>query len=89
MNAVIAAVRRRSPSAIDVGASLDINSGHPVRCGFRLTLTMSWPSDSLLAMLRPRTGAVVCLAVAAVVTAAVRETPAGIALSPSALSQVR
>jgi len=36
-------------------------------------------------MLRPGTVAVVCLAVAAVVTVAVRETPAGVAPSPSAL----
>jgi hypothetical protein len=36
-------------------------------------------------MLRPRTIAVVCLAGAAAVTVAVRETPAGVAPSPSAL----
>ncbi len=36
-------------------------------------------------MLRPRTGAVACLASAAVVTVAVRETPAGVAPGPSDL----
>ena len=46
---------------------------------------MSRSSHNVCAMLRPRTGAVVCLAVAAVVTVAVRETPAGVTPSPSAL----
>ena len=46
---------------------------------------MSWPSDSVIAMFRLRTVAVVCLAAAAVVTVAVREAPAGVAPSPSAL----
>ena len=50
-----------------------------------LTLTMSLPSDNVMAMLRPGTVAVVRLAVAAVVTVAVRETLAGVAPSPSAL----
>jgi hypothetical protein len=46
---------------------------------FRLTLTMLWPSDNVTAVLRLRTVTVVCLAVAAVVTVAIRETPAGVA----------
>jgi len=58
-------------------------SGDPCRY---LTLIMSWPSDTVTAMLRPGTVAVVCLAAAAVVTVAVREAPAGVVPSPSALS---
>jgi hypothetical protein len=57
----------------------DINSAHPddvISTG----IDISWPSDNVTAVLGLRTVAVARVAVAALVTVAVRETPAGIAL---------
>ena len=65
-------------SEIDVG-TWSISTLFIRMMWFRLTLTMLWPSDNVTAVLRLRTVTVVCLAVAAVMTVAIRETPAGVA----------
>ena len=84
MDAFIDTARRRSP----------IRGSMSVHVRSTLFIRMMWVSTDIdhvvaigyvLAMLRPRTLAVLGPVIAAVVTLAVRETPASVAPSPAAL----